>query len=148
MNTPTKISPNFYYHEVFSRGIWQAGNETSLKRLLDPGLMPLMELIRSTIGKPIICNTWYWNLQSAQYRGFRPQNTSVGALYSQHKMGRAMDFKVNGMSANAARTILLNNEQMLLDAGLTRIEDGRDAPTWVHIDMAWTGMNKIHVFRA
>jgi len=148
MNTPTNISPHFKYHEFFSKGIWQSNTEAQLKRLLDDRLVPLMELIRTKIDKPVICNTWFWNPDSAQYRGFRPQNSPVGALYSQHKMGRAMDFKVNGMTAHQVRRFILDNESDFFNAGLTRLEDGRDAPTWVHLDLAWTGLNTIHVFRA
>ena len=41
----------------------------------------------------------------------------------------------------------MSNEELFLNMGLTRIEDGAFAPTWLHIDRAWTGDNKIHVVK-
>jgi len=106
-----------------------------------------MEMIRTDISKPIYCNNWYYGGNS-QYRGFRPWTTSVGARYSHHKFGRAIDFQVKDISPDEVRQYLLANETNFMKAGISRIEDGRDAPTWVHIDLAWTGLPNIVVFRA
>ena len=147
MTTPTKISDHFYYHEFFSSGIWHNYDKALLRKLLDPRLIPLMEKIRTTLNKPIFVNNWKWGGNS-MYRGFRPQNSSVGSLYSQHKFGRAVDFKVGSMTANEVREYILDNEHEYMVAGVTRLESGLDATTWVHVDFAWTGKDHIHVFRA
>lgn len=147
MTTPTKISDHFFYHEFFSSGIWHNYNKALLRKLLDPRLIPIMEKVRTKLNRPVFVNNWKWGGNS-MYRGFRPQNSPVGSLYSQHKFGRAVDFKVGGMSADEVRQFILDNEQEYMAAGVTRLESGQDAPTWVHVDMAWTGMHHIHVFRA
>lgn len=147
MNTPTKISPHFFFHEFFSRGMWQIHDETFLRKLLDDRLVLIMERIRTGLGKTVSINTWWWASGTSQYRGFRPHSSTVGALYSQHKLGRGVDFKVKGMTANKVREYILANEAEFLSMGVTRLEDGRDAATWVHIDLAWTGLDRIYVFR-
>lgn len=81
------------------------------------------------------------------YRGFRPRSHQ-SARYSQHKFGRAVDFHVKNMTPDEVRQYILDNEQEFLNMGLTRLEHGDDAPTWVHLDLAWTGLDSIYVFRA
>lgn len=146
MDAPKKISPHFYYHEFFSQGIWQSNNEVQLKRLIDERIVTIMEHIRTSLNKPVYINNWRWNGNS-MYRGFRPKSHG-STIHSQHKFGRAVDFHVKDLTPNEVRTYLLDNSQEYLDLGLTRIEDGRDAPTWVHIDLAWTGLDNLYVFRA
>jgi len=148
MKTPTKISPHFYHHEFFSKGMWQTHSKEFLKKLLDPKIVPIMEKIRTSLGKAVYINNWYWPTGNSQYRGFRPFSTSVGARYSQHKFGRAIDFHVKDMTPDEVRTYILDNQSEYLRMGVTRLEDGRDARTWVHLDLAWTGEDHIHVFRA
>ncbi|MEM9546262.1 MAG: hypothetical protein AAGA77_09815 [Bacteroidota bacterium] len=146
MNTPKKISPHFYYHEFFSQGIWQSNHEHLLKRLLDERIIVIMEHIRVSLDKPIYVNNWKWGGNS-MYRGFRPRSHQ-SARYSQHKFGRAVDFHVKNMTPDEVRQYILDNEQEFLNMGLTRLEHGDDAPTWVHLDLAWTGLDSIYVFRA
>jgi len=142
----TKISTHFEYHEFFSSGLLYNQSESFMRKLLDPRLVPLMELIRSTFDNPVYCNNWYWG-GNMMYRGFRPWTTPFGVPYSQHKFGRAMDFNVKDITPDEVRSYILNHQSMFMNAGLTRIEDGRDATTWVHVDLAWTGQNSIVTFR-
>lgn len=147
MNTSTKISPHFHFHEFFSRGMWQSHDETFLRKLLDASLVPIMERIRTGLGRSISINTWWWVSRISQYRGFCPHSSTIGALYSQHKLGRGVDFKVRGMSSNKVSKYILDNEAEFLSMGLTRLEDGKDPTTWVHNDLAWTGLDRMYVFR-
>lgn len=147
MNVPKKISPHFYYHEFFSEGIWRSSSETFLMKLIDPRIVQILEKLRVEMNAPIYVNNWYWGGNS-MYRGFRPQSTSVGAKYSQHKMGRAVDFHVGRHTITEVHEYILSREPEFLDLGLTRLEDVRDAPTWVHLDLGWTGLDGIYVFRA
>jgi hypothetical protein len=39
------------------------------------------------------------------------------------------------------------NEQQWMEAGLTVIEDGAYAPTWVHIDVRHTGKREIFIVK-
>jgi len=147
MQTPKKMSPHFFYHEFFSQGIWQSNDEKTLRRLIDQRLINIMEKIRTDLGKPIFINNWKWGGNS-MYRGFRPTSTTVGAQYSQHKFGRAVDFQVKHKSVLQVHRHILNNQRAFMDMGVTRLEDRRDAPTWIHLDLAWTGADDIVVFRA
>lgn len=147
MTKTTKISYHFYFHEFFSPGIWQSNNEVFLRKLIDPRLLLIIEKIRVDLNKPVYINNWKWGGNS-KYRGFRPKNTTVGALYSQHKFGRALDFQVKDFTNKQVHNFILKNEKAFFKMGLTRIESVLDAPTWVHIDLAWTNLKKIKVFRA
>lgn len=146
MNPRTRISQHFNYSEFFSRSMCNSYSEAFLKRLLDPRVVPIMEQLRSSLGRPIYINNWLWGGRS-QSRGFRAFTSSVGARYSQHKFGRAVDFSVGGMSANQVRQHILDNEQLYMSMGVSRLEDGRVATTWIHFDVSWTGLDRIYVFR-
>ena len=145
MTQPTKISSHFFFHEFFSQGIWQQNDESNLRKLLDPRLITIMEGLRTTFDKPVYINNWYWG-GDKMYRGFRPQSHK-SALYSQHKFGRGVDFNIKDEDPNSIRQHILNHQQHFLSLGLTRIEHELDAPGYVHLDLAWTGLNYIHVFR-
>lgn len=116
-------------------------------QFMDVRVLNLITEIRIFFGKPIIVNTWHRGGDLSK-RGFRLPSEKVGSIYSQHKFGRAIDFTVAGMTPDEVRAVILANEDLFMSWGLTTIERGEDAPTWVHIDIRYTGMSKIWVVAA
>lgn len=74
--------------------------------LLDPEALKVLDHLREEFG-PTTCNDWSWGGRF-QNRGFRDSNTTVGATYSQHKMGRGFDVHFKNITVDAAREKLLD----------------------------------------
>jgi hypothetical protein len=89
--------------------------------------------IRERWGVPLICNDWHTGGR-LQQRGFRAFESTVGAALSQHKFGRAADLSSSKMSADRMRADILANPDDPAFRFISRIEDGRDSPTWLHLD--------------
>ena len=147
MDPAINISPNFQFHELFSSRICTSYSESFLLKLLDRRLIEILEELRSDFGAPITVNNWYYG-GNLQYRGFRPMSTSVGALYSQHKFGRAIDFSLEHLTPAEIHDHILQNRnaRKFMELGLTRLESHAYTPTWVHFDLAFTGLDEIYVF--
>lgn len=94
-----KISPHFYMNEVAcrdrNRTLPSGAALASAERVAE-----LMERIRQFFGnKPITVNSWY---RTKEY------NTQVGgAAQSQHMLGRAVDFTVQGIKPAVVQRRLL-----------------------------------------
>ena len=139
-----KITKNFHLHELVDKATYEKFGDFS-QRFLDEETVKLVQLFRERYGSTTV-NNWYQG-GNLQFRGFRPPNCSVGGSYSQHKFGRGFDLNCAKATPDEIREDIMSNEELFLNMGLTRIEDGAFAPTWLHIDRAWTGDNKIHVVK-
>lgn len=104
---------------------------------LDPRLIRTLTFIRECLGKPIVVNNWANSGQYSQ-RGLRcnlcdlvASKTKNNQLYvSAHMQGEAVDFNVQGMTADQVRQWLENNKSLL--PYHIRIE--KDV-NWVHLDV-------------
>jgi uncharacterized protein YcbK (DUF882 family) len=95
--------------------------------LMDERLLMSLDAIREHYKRPVTVNNWYSGGKFS-LRGLRPMNSVVGAKYSQHKFGRAVDFDVQGISPEQVR----NDIRSGLFPLITCIE--KDV-NWVHIDV-------------
>jgi hypothetical protein len=81
----------------------------------------------------IVINNWHKD-GKLQFRGYRPDSCPIGAKFSQHKKGNAIDFNVcvDGQlkSDEEIRKIIIANCKEF--TFLTRIESGTVG--WVHVD--------------
>ena len=108
----------------------------------DPRLIETIDWIRGLFNKPVYANDWYRG-GHLQQRGLREnlspivrEKTLEGTLYlSGHTMGRALDFDVEGMTAEEVRRILIRVADQLPYP--IRIE--KDV-NWVHVDMMDMGV--------
>jgi len=96
--------------------------------LLDDRILYTIDKLRIFFNKKIIINNWKWG-GSFQNRGLRMFDSSVGAKYSQHKFGRAIDFDVDGLNANEVREYILKRTDIF--EYITAMEININ---WVHID--------------
>jgi len=83
-----------------------------------------------------IMNTWHSvRMQSRygfhRYRGWRSRDCSVGAQFSQHKMGCAADIVFTGVEADAVRSDILANPHQEEFQFITFLEMN---VSWLHFD--------------
>lgn len=113
--------------------------------LLDPGILCALDAVREMFGKTVVVNNWHIG-GSFRQRGYRPWHSTTGAPYSQHRLGRAIDFHIPGMTPDEIRLVILRRQHEI--ASLVHITAMEDAtPTWVHIDSRNIPDTDIHVFK-
>jgi len=61
-----------------------------------------------------------------------------------HRIFKAVDFDVEGMTAEEVRGVIRMNQVELMKLGLRRMESG---VSWVHIDTKETGLSTIKEFK-
>ena len=98
-------------------------------QLFDPRVLYTGDKIRQFYGK-MIANTWYWD-GVHQYRGWRPGDCEIGAKYSQHKFGRALDLVPAEVTAKEIRQDIKLRKRGNIFQYITCIEDGVG---WLHFD--------------
>lgn len=105
-------------------------------QFLDDRLLKLADFLRSKFGSCIV-NDWVWGGNYSE-SGLRSPDTSTGAMYSQHKFGRALDMKFKEHKAQTIREWLeINWTEDLSKAVLgevVKITVETDI-TWLHIDI-------------
>jgi hypothetical protein len=77
-------------------------------------------------------------------RGWRPHDSVTGAMYSQHKYGRALDMTIKGVSADDARQLIKQAPDNPAMQYITAIE--LYVP-WLHVDCRYTGSKNILWFK-
>lgn len=138
-----RISPNFDIREFVHPDVWTRFGESSVW-FLDRRLFSINQCLRDRFGSLII-NNWHFGGERVD-SGFNP-NRDIGAEYSQHKFGRATDDQFRDATANEVRQDILKHQCYWLEMGLTTLESGDYAPTWVHLDTRYTGMNEILIVK-
>lgn len=120
--SPRHFRPEeFVPPEIFQK----LGNQSLL--VMDYRILKTADTIRDVFGKVTI-NNWFWGGQR-RYSGFRHAACVVGAVYSQHRFGRAVDCILDGVSAEEARKAILKNPGRF--PYITVLEDRVD---WLHVD--------------
>lgn len=141
-----KFSKHFQVSELVPEGIHKQWGEKA-RWFIRPELMKLLDFIREDVGCSITINNWQWG-GGHQYSGFRPPQCSIGGKLSQHRFGAGADLKFKGKTVQEVYAYILKNEARFLAAGLRCLEDIRDTPSWLHVDIRDTGNpNKILIVR-
>ena len=115
---PYELVPRIIYESLPERKIWQ---------LFDQRVLHVADRIRERYGK-MIANTWYWGGRH-QYRGWRHPGCKIGARYSQHRYGRALDLVPQQITAEEIRQDIKEGEIFI---HITCIED---EVFWLHFDV-------------
>jgi hypothetical protein len=95
--------------------------------LIDSRMVRTADAIREYFGVPMNINDWHFG-GGNQYRGYRTSGCRVGAKWSQHKFGRALDI-VSRIPASEMRKAILDNQEDF--PFISAMEDGVD---WLHVD--------------
>lgn len=94
--------------------------------VLDAKLLILIDQVRELLGVPCTINA-----NGRQYCGWRPENCTIGAPHSQHKLGRAADLHPIGMTAEDGRQLI----RKAVAAGMLPLLGAvEEDVNWIHID--------------
>lgn len=87
----TYIPQHFAPHELVPPDLYGElnGDPVKISRLFDDRLLLTLDRLRVRYG-PVTVNNWLWNGDRTE-SGLRNPRTSTGALWSDHKFGRAID---------------------------------------------------------
>ena len=140
IETIKKLKKYFDIRELVSSKVYAFLGEHCWE-LFDTRLLETLLVLRENILKvPIVVNTWMSGGTLSQ-RGYREnicnivaEKTKSNILYiSAHTLGMAVDFSSPKMTAEEMRKLI--NENAIKLPHQIRLEDGKKAPTWVHIDV-------------
>lgn len=139
---------NFKSFELVDRKTYRALGEKCLRLFRAETLMGIDQL-RDLIGNPMMVNDWAWD-GKIEWRGFRPSYCEIGATYSMHKVGSAIDFRVKGENSpefykDLRDKIVVWKDECFLPY-LSRMED-LDGMTWCHVEFDSTAGNKVKLFK-
>ena len=135
-----KLTKNFYLHEFINPDILKWYGEVVSLGFIDNRIVDIAQFFRDRFGKPIVINGEFLGITFTE-SGLRKFNTQTGAIMSQHKFGRAVDLKWEGMDADEVRADIINNYEKFRSKGLTTVE--KDTDTWIHVDCRFTKDNLI-----
>lgn len=105
------------------------GNSTLLWQFIDQRIIDTIHNLRTRYGK-MIMNDYEWNGNN-EYRGYRQWSCNVGAMFSQHKFGRAADLVPVETDIHVIQQDILADPWHPDFRHITTIE--LDIP-WLHID--------------
>jgi hypothetical protein len=91
----------FKIYELVPKAYYEGYPEYKLWWLFDDRALMTLDLLRKQYGK-IVANDWYFG-GIYQERGIRPEDSITGALFSQHKYGRAFDLKFKDIPVGVVR---------------------------------------------
>lgn len=145
-----KVTNNFYLDEFIDPRTYFNCDNNGLNKI-DHRLFKVAQLIRDIIGRPLRINNWwhlyikYKNNKSldwiinyieksdySKWSGYRPPSCPIGAKYSAHKKGLAIDTKGDEY---ALKNIIYSYAEDFYNIGVRRIEDPNITHGWLHIDL-------------
>lgn len=139
-----KVSKDFFLQEFLPPEIFEMSPVAGIW-FLDPRIIIIAQTIRDRFGKPVTINNW---ADGGAYKnsGFRDPLSDIGAMFSQHKFGRAIDIKIEGMESEEIRKDILKNYYTVFrPLGLSTME--ADTPTWVHVDCRHTNQDSLFIVK-
>lgn len=154
-----RLTNNFWLDEFVAPEIYKRFQGNSLI-FVNPLLIKIVQLLRNRFGCVII-NNWsqhgkidaseFLLLEESQKQnyftksGLRSPWCSVGATYSQHKFGNAVDLKFTTATPKQVRKdIIKNYDTLYKPLGLMAMED--NTTSWLHIDCRNTNTDKLFIF--
>ena len=122
----------FAIHELVPQAIYkQLGDRQHLLwQQLDPVLLWTADQLRKRYGPMVACD-WHKGGHN-HYRGWRHPACTIGAPYSQHRAGRALDLVPTDTMASIIRRDILIDPYAEIFQYITCIEDG---VAWLHFDV-------------
>jgi hypothetical protein len=136
-----KLSDHFIVQEFVPPDVYaRFGDGSSI--FIDDRLIAFAEKLRRVLDKPIVINNWH-NKGAYSNSGLRSFSCPEGALFSDHKFGKAIDIKVANMSGPEVADFL---EKHWADYNflITSIEKG--TPSWTHVSTRFVyGLDKSQI---
>lgn len=154
-----KISENFDIRELVHWRTWRKYGNRSIEQVDNrlPSILEYLKKAFSTDGERayVVVNDWLWGGHYTD-SGYRDPDSKVGAPESQHRSGRAVDIKVKHkgeyLSSEDMYRVVRENWHELKKLGVKRVEDpaytkNEGGRAWLHIDLAETNKDELHVFK-
>jgi len=125
------IPDYFELYELLPRIVYKDHKDKVYKlwAMFDDRFLRTIHSLRKRYGK-MIMNDWYWGGQWYE-RGWRPWHTLTGAMFSQHKWGRAGDLIPADYTAEEIRQDILHDPFHPDFKYITCVEMN---VSWLHID--------------
>ena len=114
----------FKVKELVHPDIYDAYGNNAL-RFLDASLFPVLVHLRSKFG-PCLVNGGRYKNSGLRY--------NFGSPGSMHRSGKAYDLRFSDVSTEVVHKYIRNNQGLLYELGLRRVENLEYTPSWVHID--------------
>ena len=108
--------------------------------LLTDQIKQTADNIREYFGAPMHINT-----QTLHQRGYRTPGSAEYSPSSQHAIGNAIDFNIDGLSPEHIRSIILQNQNLPAFSLIGGVEDF-PGMSWVHVDCRGRQNGNIVVF--
>lgn len=132
------------------------------RSLIKMKVVKCIQLFRDKVKKPVYLNTWWSyyianretktleeiikHIETAKdkkgrpifrlWSGYRSPKCTIGAKASKHKKGEAGDLHVDGMTGAEMFKVVEDNAAEFYAMGVRRLEDAKDTPTWLHMDIS------------
>ena len=140
-------SEYFKIQELVSKNVYNKYGESAW-RFIDEKLILSIDAIREYFNQPVTINNWMWG-GNLQQRGLRANKDDIVSgkkdyYISQHCLGKAVDLNIRDFSIKEIYDSILQNKDKF--PYITRIENIKNTPTWIHIDVANTESDSIEVF--
>ena len=133
---------HFDLRELVTPEIWVTRNSRCVE-LLDPRALKTLDALRDKFG-PTTVNNWHIGGRFKE-SGLRDPFTSTGAMWSQHKFGRAFDLKFrDAKPQNVFDYVLAHADEF---PEITVLEDVAATPSWLHFDVRAASWDGIRVVR-
>ena len=116
--------PRTIYNQYGNSAIW----------FIRPELQQMANGIRRYFNRPMIINDWCFRKAGFVWRGYRTPTCNVGTKLSQHKMGCAIDFNIEGIPSDEVHDVIMSNQKEFYQMGVRAIENKKYTPTWTHVD--------------
>lgn len=124
---------HFHITELVDKATYENLAERSIL-MLNPILTNAIDELRDYLNTPIVVNNWNTG-GNLQYRGFRPSYCEIGATYSQHRLGNAIDFHCPRLPITDLKHWISTHSGLLYALGFRAVEDFSFTKTWIHLDV-------------
>lgn len=132
---------HFQIEELVPPEVLELIGEEVCWRLFDEELLRGIDWLRDEFG-PATINNWKWRGGFSQ-SGLRTKSSKYYSPGSMHSFGQAADLKFKNHTPQEI-------EERLRDYGkiphITRVENTRHTPSWLHVDTKHTGMDQLYFF--
>lgn len=159
-----KLNDRFQLQEYVPKSLYEKYGDKAVRwvsnTIIEADLQLVLDL-EEHYGRVVSCtiNDWLWNAKGSQYRGVRVEGEPNYSATSLHAHGMASDklFYFKNEDGSKERIphkeiydFVRKHEARYYALGIRRIEDIRDATSWLHWDSMWTGsafVDKLQVVR-
>lgn len=154
----SKLNQDFDVREFVPKSVFDEFGAVFCLRFVNPIMLKYATWLKAELGKKYACevsiriNDWHYG-GSFQNRAFRPPTSTVGKWTSAHKLAMGVDMDFKRKDTGAAIPIkevfdfVIAHQKEVLAMGVTRLEDYRDTPTWLHSDCLYTAKTTIQIVR-